>query len=225
VNEILLTALMQTFGRWTGSAALLLDFEGQGREVAFPATDLSRTVGWFTTVFPMVLELVPGSGQEEALKAIKEQMRRLPREGLGYGALRYLRNDQDIAPQLRTQPRAQVFFYYLGHQAIGTMDLFGYTGELLERSRTMRGSAHALLEIRTVIVEGQLQAIWSYSERLHQPATIERLCGEFLADIRAIIAHCQSADTEGLTPSDFPDADVSQSELDDVLAEFSDFIK
>lgn len=221
INEVLLTALLQTLNRWTGEHTLLLELEGQGREVAFPETDLSRTVGWFTTVFPMMLHMEQGSSQDQMLKSIKEQLRSVANEGLGYGVLRYMGDDPVLAEQLRAQPHPQVFFYYLGHQAVADLDMFSYAPELIGRTRTMRGSVHALIEIRVVIASGQLQVLWSYSDQLHNQSTIQQLATNFLEDLRAIIRYCQTAEAGGLTPSDFPDAELNQSELDDILAEFS----
>ena len=70
---------------------MLVDLEGHGREEVVDGCDLSRTVGWFTTIFPVLLELSNSSGPGETLKSIKEQLRRVPNRGIGYGLLRYLR--------------------------------------------------------------------------------------------------------------------------------------
>ena len=85
INDVLLTALLRA---WTGGAAAgcsLPNLEGHGRENLFDDVDLSRTVGWFTSIFPVCLEM-PGSGSEwqpgEALKSVKEQLRRIPSAGL-----------------------------------------------------------------------------------------------------------------------------------------------
>jgi len=83
INDVLLTALVQAFAEWTGERTLL-DQEGHGREDVFDV-DLSRTIGWFTTIFPVVLELEEASHPSDALKAVKDQLR-IPNRGLGYGA-------------------------------------------------------------------------------------------------------------------------------------------
>ncbi|HEY7821143.1 MAG TPA: condensation domain-containing protein, partial [Vicinamibacteria bacterium] len=112
INDVLLTALTQVVGRWTGSGAALLDLEGHGREELFEDVDLSRTVGWFTSLYPVRLEL-PECGPGEALKSVKEQLRRIPAKGSGYGLLRYQTEDQELARELaRLKP--QLSFNYLG---------------------------------------------------------------------------------------------------------------
>ena len=87
---MLLAAVLKAFAQWTGIPSLLLDLEGRGREVIFESVDLSRTVGWFTTISPVVLELGESDTPGETLRAVKEELRRIPNEGIGYGALRYL---------------------------------------------------------------------------------------------------------------------------------------
>src|SRR5260370_27574266 len=88
INEVLLTALLEALWEWSGEREQRIDLEGHGREDLFPELDLSRTVGWFTTSFPVRLRL-EGEGPGAALKAVKEQVRRGPGRGLGYGALRH----------------------------------------------------------------------------------------------------------------------------------------
>ena len=105
INDVLLTALAQAFTSWTGQQALLIDMEGHGREPVFDDVDLSRTVGWFTSVYPVLIDLGGTKGVGEALRSVKEQLRRIPARGLGYGVLRYLCDDSDIAAQLRALPR------------------------------------------------------------------------------------------------------------------------
>src|SRR5207249_4319348 len=93
INDVLLTALAQSASDWTGQRTVLLDLEGHGREEILDDVDLSRTVGWFTTIKPVLLVVEDERGSESALKSIKEQLRVLPARGIGYGLLRYLRKD------------------------------------------------------------------------------------------------------------------------------------
>ena len=96
--------------RWTGEPRLRFDLEGHGREEIAPDLDLSRTVGWFTTIFPVTLAAPPGAGPGDLLRGVKEALRAVPRRGLGYGLLRYL----EEAPELAAIPASEVAFNYLG---------------------------------------------------------------------------------------------------------------
>ncbi|MGH2609677.1 MAG: condensation domain-containing protein, partial [Tepidiformaceae bacterium] len=185
--------------------------EGHGREPLFDEVDLTRTVGWFTTIFPVRLELEtedPG----EALKSVKEQLRRIPNRGLTYGVLRYLSSDLHVIEQLSALPDADVGFNYLGQYA-ATHALESSGPERSPRSRRRH-----LLEINGAIYGGRLRVRWGYSEHHHRGATIERVAGDFMGCLRSLIAHCRSPKAGGFTPSDFAQAKISQQALDKLVA-------
>ncbi|HEX2288933.1 MAG TPA: condensation domain-containing protein, partial [Pseudonocardiaceae bacterium] len=106
VNDVLLAALGRVLSRWTAQRRVLIDLEGHGREEIFDGVDLSRTVGWFTTMFPLALDIPTTADLGGLLKSVKEQLRAVPGRGLGYGALRYLTPTQALADQ----PHPQVSF-------------------------------------------------------------------------------------------------------------------
>src|SRR5207253_1356835 len=114
INDVLLAALGQVLSRWTGADRVLITLEGHGREELLDGVDLSRTVGWFTTLFPVALDMAGDRDWGETLKSVKEQLRAVPRRGLGYGALRYLRQGIPQAESLAGGPEPQVSFNYLG---------------------------------------------------------------------------------------------------------------
>src|SRR5262249_59005401 len=109
----------------------LIELEGHGREDIGDNLDLSRTIGWFTTLFPLCLELAPGSGTEAALKSIKEQIRKVPDRGLTYGLLRYCAADPALRAGLAAGERPQLLFNYLGQfdQITRGSKLFAFAAE------------------------------------------------------------------------------------------------
>jgi amino acid adenylation domain-containing protein/non-ribosomal peptide synthase protein (TIGR01720 family) len=119
INDVLLTALVKACARWTGSRKLLIEMEGHGREDILEGVDLSRTAGWFTTIFPVLLDLERVSGLEQELKAIQEQLRSIPNRGIGHGLLRYLCDDRRVREQLSALPQPEINFNYLGQFAPG----------------------------------------------------------------------------------------------------------
>jgi non-ribosomal peptide synthase protein (TIGR01720 family) len=219
INDLLLTALAQAFARWTGESTLLIDLEGHGREERVEDVDLSRTVGWFTAIFPVLLRLEPTATPAEALKSVKEQVRRIPRRGIGYGVLRYLSQAPEVAEKLRNLPQAEVCFNYLGRveQVASGPVFFGPLGEAIGPQRSPRGHRHYLLEVNGYLADGRLQLDWTYSEHIHRRDTIERLAQDFSEALRTLIVHCQSPTAEGYTPSDFPNIKLSQQELDELM--------
>jgi amino acid adenylation domain-containing protein/non-ribosomal peptide synthase protein (TIGR01720 family) len=220
INDVLLTALVQTFAQWSGDHCLLVDLEGHGREEILEAVDLSRTVGWFTTIFPVLLELQeddPG----EALKSVKEQLHGIPHRGIGYGLLRYLKEDAAITEKLRVLPQPEVSFNYLGQfdQVVSPDALFQLAKESSGPEHSHLGSRSHLLDVSALVAGGQLQLGWTYSSNLHQRATIESLAEGFVMGLRSLITYCQSPEAGGYTPSDFPEINLNQEKLDEVLAE------
>lgn len=220
INDILLTALVQAFGRWTGNYKLLLDMEGHGRENVIESVNLSRTVGWFTSIFPVFLTLENLHHPGECLKSIKEQLRQIPNRGFDYGIGYYLSSDLTIQSPLKNYPKAQVSFNYLGQF---TSHQIGEIGWKLSQEST--GSIHSplgqrshLIAIHGIVVDGQLDMEWQYSENFHHQTTIKNLAAAYRDSLESLINHCLSVEG-GYTPSDFPDADLNQAELDELLSE------
>jgi non-ribosomal peptide synthase protein (TIGR01720 family) len=197
-----------------------LDLEGHGREELFAEVDLSRTVGWFTTLFPVCLELEaepPG----EALKAVKEQLRRIPNKGLGYGVLRYLHPEAEVRAVLQVLPPPEISFNYLGQldQTLSESSLFRLARESSGPPHSPLGRRPHLLEVNGFVVAGRLHLEWSYSQRVHQRTTVERLAQGFLEALETLIVHCQSPEAGGYTLSDFPLMQLGQDELDKAFEE------
>src|SRR5204863_9863507 len=107
INDVLLTALTETMRAWTGKERLLVNLEGHGRkdwEGLGQEVDLSRSVGWFTVLYPLLLDLSGRSGFSQSLPAIKEQLWHVQGQGQGYGLLRYLAPDRQFSRQLAQHP-------------------------------------------------------------------------------------------------------------------------
>jgi len=220
INDVLLTALVQAFAHWTGQRSLLIDLEGHGREIIFDDVDLSRTVGWFTTIFPVLLDLGQASAAGEALKSIKEQLRRIPNRGIGYGVLRYLSPDRQVAAELQALPQPEVAFNYLGQfgQSYPEPSEQETPQELTGSNLSPRTQRRYLLEIDGGIYDGRLQLDWVYSESIHRRSTIEGLVECFAEALRSLISHCVSPGAGGYTPSDFSAARVTQDDLSKLLS-------
>jgi len=217
INDALLVALAQSLAAWTGSGAVRFDLEGHGREPLFGEVDLTRTVGWFTSIFPVRIEV--GSWEAgEALKSVKEQLRRIPHNGLSYGLLRYLSDDPEVKEQLSALPCSDVSFKYLGQ--LGGFD----ETSAVKLAPESAGPTSSPLELRPHLIEingsilsSRLRLDWRYSERIHLPSTIERLAANYMEALRGLIRYCQSPDAGGFTPSDFSKARLSQKSLDKLL--------
>jgi non-ribosomal peptide synthase protein (TIGR01720 family) len=224
INDVLLMALAQALLPAGEARGLLVDLEGHGREDLLPELDLSRTVGWFTSTFPAVLHLPEGRDPGAALRAVKEQLRAIPRQGIGYGLLRYLAADESIAAQLRAVPQAAISFNYLGqfNQSLSPVGAFALSDQLIGGSASAEQSRRYVLDIYGSVHGGQLTVTLSYSSRLHRTQTIEMLANRYLAALREVVQHCQSAAVQTYTPSDFPLSRLGDRQLEKVLGSLAE---
>ncbi|HLK56987.1 MAG TPA: amino acid adenylation domain-containing protein [Chthonomonadaceae bacterium] len=223
INDVLMTALAQAFRTWTGERRLLVDLEGHGREALFEDVDVSRTVGWFTSLYPVLLELPANEDLGEALKRVKETLHSIPTHGVGYGLLRYLASDPDIKRNLDAVPQPRVSFNYHGQldQVIQDSGVLSAARESVGLSFSPNAARSHLLEVISLVRDDCLYVTWVYSEQVHHQATVERLAEDYLAALRRLIAHCQSPEAGGYTPSDFPKARVSQQALDRLMTKIN----
>ncbi|WP_055563441.1 non-ribosomal peptide synthetase [Streptomyces atriruber] len=231
VNDVLLTALAVALARWRRDLGqdqtfAHIELEGHGREGRFVADaagfepELSRTVGWFTTLFPVTVD--PGAAPDltapeylaAALKAVKEDLSRVPSNGISYGALRYL------AGTAFDTPAPQVLFNYLGRfdaGASGDWQLTGATGQLGEkRDPNMRLPRalefNAIAEPASTGGEYELVTTVSWPDGMFTEADIATLGGYF----RVALAGLAALDEGGHTPSDFPLVPLTQADVDDL---------
>ncbi|MBV9772533.1 MAG: AMP-binding protein, partial [Gemmatimonadetes bacterium] len=219
IDDVLLCALVEAVSGWTGSPRVRLALEGHGREEEVGAgVDLTRTVGWFTSVYPVVLDVAGAAGPGERLGRIKEQLRAVPLRGIGYGVLRYLSPDALLRARLAAQGEPEIAFNYLGR-----FDRDTSPSERLRFADGERGREWAPenrhpypLEVSGGIAGGTLLLSWTYDVGRHRRATIERLAAAHLAALRALVAHCLEEGAGGYTPSDFPLAELTRAELDAV---------
>ena len=221
INDILLTALVQTFTEWTGKESLLIDLEGHGRTELFEDLNLSRTIGWFTNIVPVNLDLEELSdinNPGEALKLIKEQLR-IPNNGIDYGVWRYLKVDstQDI-DELTS---AEISFNYLGQfdSMITASDIFEIAKESPGLTQDPNSERSYLLEMNGSVIEEQLKLTWTYNKHIYEKSVIDNLGEKYLEALIKLIEHCQSPEAGGYTPSDFSLAELEQGQLDDILGQ------
>ena len=219
INDVLLTALARAWQQSTGSRILFTNLEGHGREHLIKDLDLSRTVGWFTSIFPVRLELPVSEGDWEpgqALKSIKEQLRKVPRRGIGYGLLRYLKGGSVLA----AMPEPMMVFNYFGQfdQVVSGSKLFCLASESAGPWHSPKQRRRYALEINSMVRNGRLELSWTYCPALHPAETIERLTSEFLAALTQLIEHCRQPSVGGRTPSDFPLAKLDQLSVDRLVA-------
>ncbi|MEV6752603.1 amino acid adenylation domain-containing protein [Streptomyces sp. NPDC051214] len=238
VHEVLLATLAGAVTHWRDEdGPVLLDVEGHGREPV-EGVDLSRTMGWFTSTHPLRLAVADVDLTEAAhggpaagalLKAVKEQARAVPGDGLGYGLLRHL--NPETAPVLAALPGPQIGFNYLGRFAAGD-PADGRTAAAWQMAgdTAIGGSAdpdmpsmHAL-EAGAAIVDTadgpELTVSLSWAGHAVDSADAERVGRLWLDMLRGLAAHTTDPAAGGHTPSDFPLLGLAQSQIEELEAGF-----
>jgi non-ribosomal peptide synthase protein (TIGR01720 family) len=221
INDVLLTALAETFAGWTGERTLLVDLEGHGRVPDFAGVDLSRTVGWFTAIYPVLLDTEGTGDFGETLKAVKEQLHSIPRNGFGYGVLRYLGRDE-VRQELKGLPDAEISFLFLGQaEPSRSGSSFRPASESSGPQRSPQANRRYLFEIVGSVNDGKLQMTWSYSANLHDAGTIENLGHSFITNLTSLIDHCLQGGESSFTLSDFAAFNWTQQDLDEIMSRIS----
>ncbi|MGF1426682.1 amino acid adenylation domain-containing protein [Kitasatospora sp. LaBMicrA B282] len=220
INDVLLTALALTLRDRVTARSMAVDVEGHGREDHLvPGADLSRTVGWFTSIYPVCLGVAPGQGLAEALKETKQTLREVPHDGIGYGILRHLGGAGDTL----AGGGDQVLFNYLGQfdNVLSGGRAFGDAAETRGRGQAASGTRSHVLEINSEISGGVLRIRFGYSSALHRRTWAARFADDYLGHLEALIDHCVTPGNSGAVPADFPlAAGLDQETLDAILTEY-----
>jgi len=214
INDLLLTAFVLAFARWSGLRRIAVDLEGHGRIERPGAPDVSRTVGWFTQVHPVELALPATDELGACIKAIKEQVRAAPSDGISYALLRY------ATPPALPDRTAPISFNYLGQlDGLERNGLLAFAREDAGESRSQLLRRTRPIDIDAMVIGGEAVFTISYSTEQFVPEAIERLAIAYRTALEQLITHC-CRDVCGYTPSDFPLARLEQATLDDLAARY-----
>ncbi|ETT37866.1 bacitracin synthetase 3, partial [Paenibacillus sp. FSL R7-269] len=215
INDVLLCSLGLAFKEWRGMDKVLVSLEGHGREDIFQEVSIDRTIGWFTTMYPIVLDMTSSDDIALSLISTKEMLRHIPNKGIGYGIWRYLADD---GKELHIH-EPEVSFNYLGE--------FGIEGGsgLLEFSNLSSGDSissvnhkHTGISINGRIMDGQLKLFFSYSTKEYKHDTMAHLAAAYRTSLLRVIDHCLNQETARRTPWDYGDPDLSLEDLQTILS-------
>ncbi len=191
ISDVLLAALAIALARWGSSPLSLVDLEAHGREELFPDVNLTRTVGWFTSIYPVLLD--GGAGDIRAvLKSVKRELRSIPHAGIGYGILRYLHPDPAVRERFRHQPKAELCFNYLGQldQVLERSGPFLPAEESAGESQPPDSPQSHLLSLEVSVAGGRLRSLWTYNKDVHEQETIERLADYYRDALEVAASAC-----------------------------------
>ncbi|MFD6979035.1 plipastatin non-ribosomal peptide synthetase PpsA, partial [Bacillus subtilis] len=211
-NELLLTALGMALSEWTGHDQIVISTEGHGREGHVPNIDISRTVGWFTSIYPILLDMGISEPFEDQLayriKTTKDMLRRVPNKGTGYGLLTHIGKLRHKEPE--------VSFNYLGQfseeKEADTFQLSYYQPRYEiagEREREYE------LDINALITDGRLQVKAVYTQAFSKHS-IECFMDRFHRHLIETIEHCSQKKAREKTLSDFSNKELTLSALSSI---------
>jgi len=214
-DEVLLAALALAAEDWAGRDRLRIILEGHGRHDIGGAVDLSRTVGWFTSLYPVLFDTEDATDAQSALLSVKETLRAIPNGGTGFGVLKHLRGKQ--LPRL--EDIAGIRFNYLGQtdNLFAGNSIFRLAPESAGEAHGAHNARGVLLDVNCLVTDGRLQIRWSYSRCRHEHGTVDALSEAFRRHLTELIDVCLTTEYPGYTPADFPHMDFDQKDLTNIL--------
>ncbi|MCY8000671.1 lichenysin non-ribosomal peptide synthetase LicA [Bacillus haynesii] len=217
MNDILLTALGLALKEWTGQEDFIICLEGHGREDIIDGLNISRTVGWFTSQFPVLIQMGHSEDIGYQIKQIKEELRHIPNKGIGYGIYRYLTEEGKEAQPIKYD----ISFNYLG-QFTEMTDSGLFTRSTLPSGDPLSPETEKpnALDIVGYIENGILTMSIAYHSLEYKESTVAAVAASFKTYLLQLIGHCLERDGGELTPSDLGDDELTLEELDKLMEIF-----
>jgi non-ribosomal peptide synthase protein (TIGR01720 family) len=216
-HHILIASLGLAVATCFGHSRVAVAIEGHGREPLQPDVNVSRTVGWFTSIYPAVLDLAAAADLSKLIKGVKENLRRVPHNGIGHGLLKHL-TKPELKKDVRFNLRPQITFNYHGQFHA---DLSKLSADVVFESpgRLRSPQAERLEELGvSCSIEGKrLHVSINFSRKQHRSEKIEKLCQHYRAALLDVFAHCSNQTTPELTPSDLTYKGLSVEALDQLF--------
>jgi non-ribosomal peptide synthase protein (TIGR01720 family) len=210
----LLAALSQTVCQWSRNPNLRLDIVGLRPERIFQDISVSRTMGLFDTLYPVILECPLETNPERQIHTIQSYLREIPHKGLSFGALRYNNKNIAVREALENLPESELVFRFIGNQdQMAQRSLLFKLKEPLHYFRNPKGKRPYLIEISAFIYRGRLELHWSFSSERYKQQTIQRLADNFVDYLRSLLRDYTGLEMNKPHPSQFPLADIDVDQL------------
>lgn len=220
INDILLTALHSAISAWTGQSNVGITLEGHGRQALFDDLDITETVGWFTTTYPVNLKLDVSRPFSERVRDTKHYLQNVPQLGIGFGLLRYLSEDFDLRQYLAGIEHQAIGFNYLGQFRNDDSATFilAEAAEPVGVEHELAGPRPHAIDINGVHADARLRFTWTYSEALHRRETIERVAQAFCKALEDMADESSIDLVNPYTAGDFQLAKLSPADIDQLFA-------
>ncbi len=202
INDILLTALGLTIMEIIGNNKTLIALESHGREEIVTELNINRTVGWFTSIYPVLLDFSHALDLSRCIVGVKETLRKCPKGGIGYGILKYLTKEEN-KKGIQFQLSPQISFNYMGQFDADVERMsFQMANERVENSRSFELIREHELEVSGIIAGGRLTLSIAFSKEQYKQERIYVLLNHYKNELLRIISFCSTRQKPELTPSD-----------------------
>jgi len=222
INDVLLSALVISLNKWTNLQDFEITMEGHGREDLFDDIDISRTIGWFTSSYPLHLHHQDGEAIESTILRIKNQLRKLPHNGITYGLLHYLNSEEKTQVLRDNDTPSPISFNYLGQLDQSSQGKF-FLGEAngnVGPDYSQHGLRQALIDINSRISNGQFILNLSFSKNLHKSESIETFGNLYLGVLSNIVENCGNETLNSYSEHDFPLVDLSAESYEALFTKY-----
>lgn len=217
INDILLTALGLALKEWTnGIDKIMINLESHGRENISKNIDISRTIGWFTSTYPVLIDVSDNSSINGAIKKTKETLKDIPLNGVGYGILRYL--SSACVPGFREiEIKTEISFNYLGQlDSNFNTELFSMSNIPVGSMISPNAERKYLIDINGMVISDLMTFSFNYNGKEFEDQTIEKLTQLFKENLIKIIDHCTGKHEIEYSLSDFSDTELLSEDLDEI---------
>jgi non-ribosomal peptide synthase protein (TIGR01720 family) len=216
MNDLLLTALGLSVRQLLGNQKVAVTLEGHGREEIFEDIDINRTVGWFTSIYPVVLDMSYENHLPRQIKEIKECLRRVPHKGIGRGILRYL-TPGEHTDSIDFKWCPQIGFNYLGQFDTNIRQLsFQLVQEPIKSTQSKEGRRLYELEIGGITAGKRLTMTVTFSRKQYKLETMENFMNCYKRNLEQVIMVCADRQDKELTPSDLTYKNLSIDQIDQI---------
>jgi amino acid adenylation domain-containing protein/non-ribosomal peptide synthase protein (TIGR01720 family) len=211
VPILLNVALLLTLNEWTGLKKFVIEQESHGRHSE--ALDTSRTIGWFSAIYPVMFVYKENIG--ELIKSVKEALRRVPQNGIGYGINRFLSDEAD-----RTVKLSEIRLNYLGQFGTELDNKLMVLSDIFTDMESDPFNAFTTkLELNSLVIGNNFQAEFIYDSGKFEVTTINRLAQSFVSNLSIILEHLKNEDNLHFTPTDFTEVDLDEEEINNLFGD------
>ncbi|UUF16684.1 non-ribosomal peptide synthetase [Flavobacterium panici] len=200
INDILISALSLTLSEWTGVPKVVIALEGHGREELFEDVDINRTTGWFTSVYPVCLDLSDVDDIGILIADTKDMLRNIPNKGIGYNVLQFESKSEKIKSDLSIFYEDLIFNYLGDFDNSFSKETKNSIGLALEPTGLNIAKQNVnpyKIAVDSIIVDGTLYLDWKYDTKRYKKETIQKLANAYIAALEDILSYSNDIFNQG----------------------------